>query len=403
MCFSCMNRLETADGICPNCGHDNRVRENDVGFLPCMVLNDRYLVGRALGCGGFGVTYVGYDLQAGHKVAIKEYFPRSISLRGSDGIQVHPFEEQDAEAFERGIENAQREGGTILEIRGVSNVVEVYDVFRENGTSYIIMEYIDGISLSKLVEREGRLDWRQAYMLLRPVMEALHQIHQRGIIHRDVSPDNIMKRRDSGKPVLLDFGAAHSRALGSSGVSFHPGYAAPEQYRTGRQDARVDQYSMCATFYHLITGEQPVASSERAQGGTSLRRPRKLGSDIPAAMENVIFRGMALIADDRFRSMAEMIAVFDAAGGKKAEPKPKPEPEPKRAKQPRQTKQKPAPAPKPAAKPNSGGKIWIAIAAVCCMLGILICMMLMIYTTNQSANSLPEGEGYSITAAPDES
>ena len=302
LCFSCMNHLDTENGICPVCGHDNRTRENDTGFLPPMVLNDQYLVGRALGHGGFGVTYVGYDLKEGRRVAIKEYFPRRISLRGVDGIQVHPFEEQDAEAFERGLTNAKQEGDIVAEIRGVPNVVQVYGAFRENGTSYTIMEYIDGVPLSRLVEKEGRLPWRQAYQLLRPVMAALQMIHQMGISHRDVSPDNIMRRSDNQQPVLLDFGAARRNTFGIGEVSFHPGYAAPEQYRKGKQDARVDQYSMCATFYNLVTGKLPVASIERAHGGATLVRPSKLGSDIPAAMEKVMFRGMALSADERYKN-----------------------------------------------------------------------------------------------------
>ena len=201
------------------------------------------------------------------------------------------------DAFARGCRRALDEGRIVANMGYVSNVVQVYDAFPENGTVYIVMEYIDGATLSQLVKGSGPMNWRYAYSLPRPIMAALRQIHAKGVIHRDISPDNIMQRRANGEMVLLDFGAAHPFQEGQAGdtQSLRPGYAPVEQYSTtSAQDARTDEYAMCATFYYLITGITPKGADQLLLSDQSLQSPRSLDVNIPESVEAVLLKGMSL-------------------------------------------------------------------------------------------------------------
>ncbi|NLI22092.1 MAG: serine/threonine protein kinase, partial [Clostridiales bacterium] len=258
-CFACMSRLETEDARCPVCGHDNRVRVNGKGLLPFSIIKNRYLIGKALGRGGFGVTYIGMDLSLERRVAIKEYYPTDLVSRESGQSALTPHDEDTRARFEQGRERSKQEARTIASLNDVPDAVNVHDVFLANDTLYIVMEYIQGETLRARVLREGgRIPPETLLALLKPVFAALTQIHRQGILHRDVSPDNIMFRATNGRPVLLDFGAAHSMqpdAESEHSTSLRPGYAPVEQYsRKGLQDARTDEYALCATMYFALTG-----------------------------------------------------------------------------------------------------------------------------------------------------
>ena len=254
LCFSCMGKLSESNGKCQKCGRDNRLRTNGPGYLPGFVLADQYVVGKALGRGGFGITYVGYDLFLERKIAIKEYYPSDISRRNPNTYEISPFDKQSEAAFKSGIERAKREASIAVRMEGISNVVKTYGVIETNGSVYIMMEYIDGMTLSKYVELSGgKLPWIRLWPMARPLLSALGKIHKHGIVHKDVSPDNIMVRSSDGSMVLLDFGAAQQATSGKTehSVNLKPGYAPLEAYSTvGQQDARTDEYAMMATLYY---------------------------------------------------------------------------------------------------------------------------------------------------------
>ncbi|NLI21807.1 MAG: serine/threonine protein kinase, partial [Clostridiales bacterium] len=319
-CFACMHGLETEDQRCPRCGHDNRVRVNGKGQLPFSIIKNRYLIGKALGRGGFGVTYMGLDLSLDRRVAIKEYFPSELVSRETGQSQLAPYDENSHSRFIQGRERSMEEARTIARLNDVPAAVNVYDVFLANDTLYIVMEYIEGETLRARVKAAGgKLPAAAALTLLHPVFGALSQIHRQGIVHRDVSPDNIMLRASTGSAVLLDFGAAHSMELDAESehsTSLRPGYAPVEQYsRTGLQDARTDEYALCATIYFAITGQKPVAAMERAFGEAPLPLPRALGADISPAAEAVLMKGLSVQAKDRYPDIATLEAALDAAMG----------------------------------------------------------------------------------------
>ena len=170
VCYRCMSRLTTPGQICSRCGHDNRVRNSGAGYLPALVLQNQYFVGRPLGSGGFGVTYLGYDLNLDRKVAIKEYFPRSLVQREGNSINLRPFSENETEDFQRGRRRVLEEGRLIAGLGNVPNVVQVYNAFPDNGTAYIVMEYVPGTTLAKAV-RETGCGWQDPLLILGAVSE----------------------------------------------------------------------------------------------------------------------------------------------------------------------------------------------------------------------------------------
>ncbi len=324
LCFQCMTRLNAPGQICPVCGHDNTHRSNGMGYLPAGVLENQYFVGKVLGHGGFGVTYVGFDLNLARKVAIKEYYPRELVTRSGDNTTLQSYPGSEVQ-FSRGCERALDEGRMIANIRNVPNIVQVYSAFPSNGTVYTVMEYVPGVTLTRLVEKQGALYWKDAYALLRPIMQALALIHERNVIHRDVSPDNIMFDEETRQSILLDFGAAHMY-MGIEGHSYtlRPCYAPIEQYSgLTRQDGRTDEYAMCATLYFLLTAQKPPESTQIAYGDIPLPSVRAYSPDIPEAFEAVLFKGMAIHMTDRYASMNELIAAFDEAAAAQAKPKKK--------------------------------------------------------------------------------
>ena len=273
-CPCCMAQIDSElSGKCTACGAELTL-ENRPHQLPVMtILRGRYLVGRVLGEGGFGITYIGRDLVLNQRVAIKEFYPSGSAARHSTtSLAVHSISEADDEIIEKGRSGFLKEAQAIARFRDVPSVVNVNDFFMENGTSYIVMEYLDGQSLQQWLKEKGPVrDFGTLYEMLRPVMDGLEKVHQAGIIHRDISPSNLMMN-GSGEIKILDFGTA--RGFGqdnekSLSVVLKPGFAPVEQYRKhGKQGPWTDVYALCATIYKLLTGVTPESSVDRMMEDT---------------------------------------------------------------------------------------------------------------------------------------
>ncbi len=308
LCGNCFQPTAGA-GPCPHCGYDEAA---DAGRFPLAlavgsVLNGRYILGRTLGQGGFGITYVAQDVQTGQRVAIKEYFPETMVTR-TQGHTVSAFSGQRQENFLYGKQCFLAEAQTLAQFNGVENIVGVHSYFEENGTAYFVMEFVDGVSFQKyLHQMGGKVSWEEVKSILFPIMDALSIVHSQGIIHRDISPDNICITRN-GTTKLLDFGAARyslgdrSRSLD---VVLKAGYAPKEQYtRRGRQGPYTDVYSMAATFYYALTRRLPPESVDREEED-DLILPSSLGIRIPADAEAALEKGLAVRAADRYQTMEE--------------------------------------------------------------------------------------------------
>ena len=268
------------------------------------VLAGQYVIEKVLGEGGFGITYYAKDHKSGGGVAIKEYFPDSMATRTQSAVV--PYTGDRGDNYEYGKECFLQEAETLAQFIGNENIVRIYSFFEENGTAYYVMDYVEGMSLDAYITNKGgKLSFEETLRILAPVIEALSLVHSRGIIHRDVTPDNIFITNE-GTTKLLDFGAARY-SLGdksqSLDVILKHGFAPKEQYvRRGKQGPFTDVYALGATFYFALTGKRPPDSIERMDVD-ELIPPSSLGIDLPKEAEQALLMALSVQPADRFQSM----------------------------------------------------------------------------------------------------
>ena len=268
----------------------------------------RYTIEGVLGQGGFGITYLGMDELHKKKVAIKEFFPQGIVTRNieyEDTVTVTLVGEK--ENYEKGKERFLKEAQTMAMFSKDKGIVKALDFFEINNTAYIVMEYLEGVTLKQYLRENKRIDAEDLVELLVPLIEALDEIHSQGLIHRDISPDNIMVLPD-GRIKLMDFGAARDYTeFGEKSLSIvlKPGYAPPEQYQThGVQGPWTDIYALCATMYKCITGENPPDAIDRVIDD-HLKKISEFGIVIPPQEEAAIIKGMSVSAKDRYQDIKD--------------------------------------------------------------------------------------------------
>ncbi len=307
-CPYCMARVEP-DNPCPSCGLTAGSYKPQPKHLPAgTVLRERYLVGRVLGEGGFGITYIGRDLVLGMKVAIKEYFPTDKATRNcAVSVSVESFLGSQNDAFEKGKRRFLEEARTMGRLDRLPNIVGVRDFFEENATAYIVMEFIDGTTLTELTgQRGGVMPAWELLHLIEPLFDSLSAMHELGLIHRDISPDNLML--EHGIIKLLDFGCAREAADGAATMTImlRHGYAPLEQYQTssGAQGPWTDVYALAATIYFCVTGKRPPQSMDRIFQD-ELVPPRKLGADLSASQEAALLKALSVRPRERFQSARE--------------------------------------------------------------------------------------------------
>ena len=271
------------------------------------VLAGQYIIQKPLGQGGFGITYKAIDRKTGNSVAIKEYFPESMATRLPGKTDVTTYSGDRGENFIYGKQCFVQEAETLAQFIGNDNIVRIFSYFEEYGTAYFVMDYIEGTPLDEYVKiHGGKLPFGEAADILVPVMDALEAVHNKGIVHRDVSPDNIYITRD-GKVKLIDFGAAR-QSLGdksqSLDVILKHGFAPKEQYmRRGKQGPFTDIYALGATFYYVLTGKRPPDALERADEDEIIL-PSTFGVKISRDAEEAILIALNVQPQDRFQSMA---------------------------------------------------------------------------------------------------
>jgi kinase domain protein len=289
---------------------------------PGTVLKGHFIVGTAIGVGGFGITYKCYDATLGVIVAIKEFFPVGLVNRSPGEMKVGLLSGEKEKQYKNQIKRFLMEAQSIAQFGKANDIVNVFDYFEENNTAYIVMEYIDGVLLKDYLEKQGALSPDIAMTIIEPVVEALKKIHASGIIHRDISPDNIfIAGEDSVK--VFDFGAAilndESGAKEGEKV-IKVGYSAPEQYRdSAGQGYFTDIYSIGAILYQMITGQKPIESTER-EYKDELKSPLELGFDIEPNLDRAIMEALAVQPALRFQGIQQF---DDAINGKRKAEYPK--------------------------------------------------------------------------------
>ena len=306
ICINCMHEKPGEGGTCPYCGFRNEDYipvEN--GLIPMTPLNGKYIIGRTLGAGGFGRTYIALDATLQVVVAVKELFIRNICYRGAKKNVC--VKKEDQKLFEENKKLFLNEARILAMFNEKDNegIVNVKDFFEENNTAYIVMEYLNGETLKAYISR-SRLNAEQTMKLFDPVRHALTKVHQYNVVHLDVSPDNIMVLRD-GSAKLMDFGGA--KKMGANGengqISFKKGYTPIEQRDVnGMIGPWTDVYALAASMYYCLTGERPVDAAAR-QSGTVLTKPSAFGVKMSKEQENALLKAMEINPANRFQTVED--------------------------------------------------------------------------------------------------
>lgn len=330
-CLNCFNLFDIVysdkeeSEVCPYCGYCEGTPPKELYHLyPGVGLyNNRYVIGTCIGFGGFGITYKAWDNVLETVVAVKEYYPTGLVQRVPGKPQVIIYTGESKEEYMQGLERFLDEAKKMAKFVDNPNIVHVDAFFEENNTAYLVMEYLPGMTLkSYLKSKGGRIGCEEVIPIADAVITALKEIHAGGIIHRDISPDNIMLCND-GRIKLLDFGAARFSDADQErtrSIILKPGFAPPEQYQAkSKQGPWTDIYALCATVYRAITGVLPDESVNRVIEDT-VQSPIQIYSDIPERISNTVMKGMSIYPEIRFSNVDELKKALD--GEKKVmEPK----------------------------------------------------------------------------------
>ena len=305
LCYGCFNEHDGV-GPCPHCGYDIATAKHPFIALPIgTILNGRYLTGRVLGVGGFGVTYLALDMTLETCVAVKEYLPSGIAIRDADHYTMTVSAQEEQAKFDNGANKFLEEARILAKLCTVPNIVTVHDYFRENSTAYFVMEYIEGVDLMKYtVAKGGKLSFDETIKLLLPVIDSLGAVHEHNLLHRDISPDNIIVTKH-GTTHLLDFGAARLAidSEKSKSIILKHGFAPEEQYRKhGNQGPWSDEYALAATMYLILTGIMPPDAIERVHEDT-LVPPIDLGVNMPKYASDALMKALSVNASGRYPDM----------------------------------------------------------------------------------------------------
>lgn len=312
-CVGCMKPL-TAEGRCAYCGlQQDKYRPIPRCLRPGMCLRDRYVLGRVLGEGSFGISYIALDCLLDTVVTIKEYFPASLVSRHiseeDEDTNVYIYEKRESQKYQESLKKYLGEAKSLSAYYDLDGIVSVRDFFYANNTAYIVMGYVDGISVKEYVEKNGPIEGEKFLRMLEPVIQSLAKVHQTGVLHRDISPDNMLLTRDE-KLVLIDFGAARKENINmtrSMTVVFKRGFSPEEQYRTrGQQGAWTDVYALCATAYYALTGKAPDESIQRVLEDDMPSLTEMTDVDLPMQQKRAFMKGMTVDFHHRYQTMDEL-------------------------------------------------------------------------------------------------
>lgn len=320
LCMGCMRQIRH-EKICPYCGFSlskyQQIRSNRA-LPPLTILGGRYMIGKLLGEGGFGITYLALDLRQSIPMAVKEFFPAGLAFRDtSDGktLKLSVLGGEKGQYFKTGLKNFYDEARNLQRLKHVPDIISVMDFFYENNTAYLVMEFVEGKTLKEyLEEQKAPLSEKEALRLIRPVLSGLSQIHRAGMIHRDISPENIMLK-STMQAYLIDFGSAKILTgieTKSMTVLLKHGYAPIEQYQVhGRQGPWTDIYAVCATIYRMLSGKVPDEAVDRmvedkmeSLEHLSLIHPN---IHVSSRISKVVQKGLSLYSKDRFQSVEQLV------------------------------------------------------------------------------------------------
>ncbi len=314
-CLNCMREYDASADKCPYCGYQEGKAASGYYLPPRTILNQRYLIGRVLRANSESITYIAYDLKIDATVSVREYLPTTLSGRAEDGRQVNPLPGREAH-YKALMSDFAELFLCLSKLRTFNAVVQVYELFRQNGTVYAVYEYVEGVPLSEyLQKRQGSLPWETVKKMILPILEALAVVHTARVYHRGISPQTVWLNR-KGECKLDGFAISPLRAVRTElNPQLYAGYAAPEQYLVSSWHGPwTDIYAVCALIYRMLTGITPPSAAERVRQDT-LEPIRKLLPDLPSTVAATIMTGLQIQPENRPQSVRVLIDGLAGEGG----------------------------------------------------------------------------------------
>lgn len=313
ICLNCFGTLDRRTHICTKCGKRAVVSQTPSHAIPLRtVLAGRYLIGMPLGRGGFGITYKAYDMLTCTPVAIKEFFPKGYTTRLPRSCAVDVTDANNVKVFNYWLSAFIQEAKVLTSIKHLDGIVGIYDFFLTNNTAYIVMEFLNGMSLYRFIQgRGGRLHLNETLNIMRPVLDTLLHLHQHGVIHKDISPENI-QIVDNRRIKLIDFGAAsiYNQNVSKPFFVLKKGYSPIELYsQQGAQGPWTDIYEVGASIYTCLVGNPPPEATERYTLD-KLVPPSQLNVKIQPIREKTLLKALAINPQDRYNNIGEFRQMF---------------------------------------------------------------------------------------------
>lgn len=306
LCISCFG--EMVDGSCPQCGYMESGNRKKTMLPARILLNGRYLVGEVLGLDKSAVNYKAWDTKQNKIVEIQEYFPRDLVNREKDSANLEVVSQDLSEEYFKSVNTIKNNAEKMFEFSSSENIINIFDSFEENNTVYIVSEYLEGMLLGDYVEGcGGKLSSEEAVSIISSVLDGLALIHKAGLVHRAVTPKNIILTT-TNKIKIINFRSLRESSPYKDNkltVYFSPGYAPPEQYRSSsKQGPFSDIYSVGAVLYKILTGQKPVDSLNRISVD-ELVAPNELNPEISDAVNLSIIKAMNVVPELRFKNASD--------------------------------------------------------------------------------------------------
>ena len=395
--MGCMEPKDT-DGVCPLCGYSPDVPSLPEYLSPGTHLNDRYIIGKLMRFNGEAADYIGFDTVTSSKVTIREYMPDTLCSRSKDS-SVIAVKQNCVAQYKAFMSEFVELNKTLAKMRTLGHINPTIDMFGDNNTGYVVFRYIEGMNLAKyLKEHAGELTWDEVKKLFPPIFTTLSLIHNAGLVHRGISPENIIVD-EKGELKLIGFSIADARTANTELASeVYSGYAAPEQYSSSNwQGTWTDVYGICALLYRILTGTAPTNAMERLANDTLLA-PKSLNDNIPSNVSKVIMNGMTLSGELRIQTVTELVTqLFEEP------PKPAVQTQTQTISIPKQHSTKgPVSEPKPVKKkePMSKKSVFAIAAVVTCLVvftGMAVLIMNLDDNSSQITNAITTAETSSLS------
>ncbi len=307
LCYGCMCRLDEGTEICPECGYHINAPHLPSYLAPGITLNDRYIIGKLKSYNGESADYIAFDTITESKVIVKEYMPDTLCTREKGGSVIN-VNSNCMPQYKTFLSEFVELNKVLSKMRTLNHINAAIDMFGDNNTAYVVFGYLDGMTIGEYLRMNaGELSWEEVKKMFPPIFTTLSLVHNAGLVHRGISPENIIVT-DRGELMLTGFCISDARTANTELASeIYNGYAAPEQYNSNNwQGTWTDVYGISALLYRMLTGVVPTEATSR-MSNDNLIEPAQLNPNIPRNVSKVIMNGLNMNGEMRIQTVTEFV------------------------------------------------------------------------------------------------